>query len=186
MSDKEIEKKSEKQTDILSENSEEPVQIVLPVQEENSVKDGKPAHEDVSSPNEDVRDDAPSLLKEAIRQHATEDERPNSASLTLRKILGGDFLTTRILRNQIWIIVIIAAFTLVYVSNRYSCQRDIHEINALKDTLKDAKYKALASSSELTEMCRESNVLKMLKNSGDSILQIPNQPPYIIKVPKDE
>ena len=46
--------------------------------------------------------------------------------------------------------------------------------------------KALASSSELTEMCRESNVLEMLKNNKDSILHIANQPPYIINVPENE
>ncbi len=186
MSDKEIEKNTEKQTEGLSERDEKSVQKEVSVKRKAPVEEEKTAQEGETSPEEEVREEAPSPLKEAIRQHATEDEAPNLASLTLRKILGGDFLTTRILRNQIWIIVIIAAFTLVYVSNRYSCQRDIHEINALKDTLKDAKYKALASSSELTEMCRESNVLKMLKNSGDSILKIPNQPPYIIKVPKDE
>ncbi len=144
------------------------------------------SQEEVENPQEEAKETTPSLLKEAIRKQATEDERPNSASLTLRKILGGDFLTTRILRNQIWLIVIIAVFTLVYVSNRYSCQRDIHEINDLKEKLKDAKYKSLASSSELTEMCRESNVIKMLKENGDSILKIPNQPPYIIIVPENE
>ena len=47
-------------------------------------------------------------------------------------------------------------------------------------------FKALASSSELTEMCRESNVLEMLKNNKDSILHIANQPPYIINVPENE
>lgn len=83
-------------------------------------------------------------------------------------------------------IVLIAAFTLVYVSNRYSCQKDMLEINELNEQLKDAKFKALASSSELTEMCRESNVLEMLKNNKDSILHIANQPPYIINVPENE
>lgn len=33
-------------------------------------------------------------------------------------------------------------------------------------------------------MCRESNVLEMLKNNKDSILHIANQPPYIINVPE--
>ncbi len=190
MSGKEIEKKTEKQVGVenLSESGNasaqeyEAINIGLDTLKEEQSE----AKENTSAPEEEVDKDTPSLLKEAIRKQATEDERPNSASLTLRKILGGDFLTTRILRNQIWLIVIIAVFTLVYVSNRYSCQRDIREINELKDKLKDAKYKALASSSELTEMCRESNVLKMLKNSGDSILQTPNQPPYIIIVPKNE
>lgn len=124
-----------------------------------------------------------SMLTEAIMEQAIEGEIPQSSNFTLRKILGGDFLTAEMLRKQIWLIVLIAAFTLVYVSNRYSCQKDLLEINELKDKLKDAKYKALASSSELTEICRESNVLEMLKNNKDSVLHIANQPPYIINVP---
>lgn len=71
------------------------------------------------------------------------------------------------------------------MSNRYSCQKDLLEINELNEQLKDAKYKALASSSKLTEMCRESNVLEMLKNNKDSVLHIANQPPYIINVPEE-
>lgn len=124
-----------------------------------------------------------SMLTEAIMEQAIEGEIPQSSNFTLRKILGGDFLTAEMLRKQIWLIVLIAAFTLVYVSNRYSCQKDLLEINELKDKLKDAKYKALASSSELTEICRESNVLEMLKNNKDSVLHIASQPPYIINVP---
>lgn len=123
-------------------------------------------------------------LEEAIRQQAIEGEQAQSASFTLRRILGGEFLTARMLRRQIWVILIILAFTLVYVSNRYSCQKDLLEINELNDRLKDAKYKALAASSELTEMCRESNVLEMLKNNKDSVLHIATQPPYIINVPE--
>lgn len=126
----------------------------------------------------------PSELQAAIREQAIEGERAQSASFTLRRILGGEFLTAKMLRRQIWLILIIAAFTLVYVSNRYSCQKDMLEINELNDKLKDAKYKALATSSELTEMCRESNVLQMLQNNKDSVLHIATQPPYIINVPE--
>lgn len=129
------------------------------------------------------REEMSSPLKEAIKNQATEEENPQSPTFTLRKILGGDFLTAEMLKDQIWVIVIIAAFTLVYVSNRYSCQKDLLEINELNEKLKDAKYRSLASSSELTELCRESNVLEMLKTNKDSILHIANQPPYIITVP---
>ncbi|MCD8210429.1 MAG: hypothetical protein LUC37_02665 [Prevotella sp.] len=149
----------------------------------------KEKQEDLSQ--EEVKEEIPlnedkgaSLIEEAIREQAIEDERPNSVNLTLRKILGGDFLTAKMLRNQIWLIIMIAAFTLIYVSNRYSCQKDIHEINSLKEQLKDAQYKALASSSELTETSRETNVLNLLKNYGDSILKAPKQPPYVILVPE--
>lgn len=40
-------------------------------------------------------------LKEALMERATEDEAPASAKFTLKKVLGGDILSTETLRNQI-------------------------------------------------------------------------------------
>ena len=51
--------------------------------------------------------------------------------------------------------------------------------------LKDAKYRALSISSKLTERCRESHVLQLLKANNDSLLQVSDQPPYIINVPEE-
>ena len=42
----------------------------------------------------------------------------------------------------------------------------------------------MTTTSELTKISRESNVLQMLQNCKDSVLHIPNQPPYIINVPE--
>lgn len=128
----------------------------------------------------------PMQLTQAIREQAREEDALPSASYTLRKILGGDFLTADFMRKQIGVIILVAFMTMIYVSNRYSCQQDMIEINELQKELKDAKYKALASSSQLTEICRESNVLDMLRNNKDCVLHIPNQPPYIITVPENE
>ena len=123
-------------------------------------------------------------LKEAIQEQAREDEQPQSSNFTLRKILGGDILTARLIRSQIWLIVLIVLFMILYISNRYSVQKDLLEIDRLNLELKDAKYKALSSSSMLTEKSRESHVIKQLQNSKDSTLKMPSQPPYIITVPK--
>lgn len=123
-------------------------------------------------------------LQHAIREQAREDEQEQSRNFTLRKILGGDFLTTRMIRQQIGLILLIVFFIIIYISNRYSCDKDLIEIDRLNKELLDAKFRALSSSSELTERCRESNVLQMLKNNKDSILKIPSQPPYIINIPE--
>lgn len=122
-------------------------------------------------------------LSKVIREQATEDEAPMSSTFSLRKILGGDVLSTSFMRRQVWLFLLIALFIVVYIANRYSCQQDIIEIDALQKELKDAKYKALSSNSKLTEQSRQSNVLEMLKNNKDSTLKMPNQPPYIITVP---
>lgn len=123
-------------------------------------------------------------LKTVLKNKAREDEEPLSANFTLYKILGGDILTARLIRSQIWLIMLIVFFIIVYISNRYSVQQQLLEIDVLNKELKDAKYKALSSSSELTERCRESRVLEMLRHNKDSILKMPSQPPYIINVPE--
>lgn len=122
-------------------------------------------------------------LTEAIKEQATEDEAPQSRYFSLRKILGGDILSTAFMRRQVWLFILIAFFMVLYISNRYSCQKDIIEIDQLQKDLQNAKYKALSSNSKLTEKSRQSNVLQMLQNNKDSTLKLPTQPPYIITVP---
>lgn len=137
---------------------------------------------------EDVLQEAESIeesWKEAIAKQAIEEELPLSSNLTLKKILGGDILNAQIIRRQIWLIILVAVFVIIYISNRYSIQKDLIELDKLQTELQDAKYKALSSSSQITEKSRESNVLEMLKNNKDSVLHIATQPPYIINIPEE-
>ena len=124
------------------------------------------------------------ILKAAIAEQAREDEQPQSSNFTLRKILGGDILSAHILRNNIWLIIVIVGFIIVYISNRYSVQKYLLEIDKLNTELEDAKYRALSSSSQLTEKSRESHILELLKNRKDSVLKMSDRPPYIINVPE--
>lgn len=125
----------------------------------------------------------PLTLSEVIKEQATEDEAPQSRYFSLRKILGGDILNTTLVRRQVWLFLLIALFVVIYIANRYSCQQDIIEIDKLQKELQDAKYKALSSNSKLTEKSRESNVIELLRQTNDSTLKLPTQPPYIITVP---
>ena len=120
------------------------------------------------------------MIKEKAKE---EDPKPNSA-MTLRTILGGDFLTAEMVRRQIWLFVLMVIFCIVYVAIRYQYQQDMIAIDKLEKQLLDAKYKALSSSSTLTEKCRESHVLDALKQNRDSLLHVSDQPPYIINVPE--
>ena len=120
-----------------------------------------------------------------IRETASEEDPKPSSQLKLRTILGGDLLTTEVVRSQIWLFVLIVFFSIIYVAFRYQCQQDMIAIDKLELELKDAKFKALSSSSTLTEKCRESHVLDFLKQNQDSLLHQADQPPYIINVPKE-
>lgn len=127
-------------------------------------------------------------LKETIKkikEQASEDDPKPSPQLSLRSILCGELLTTQTVRSQIWLFTMIVAFTTIYVAFRYQCQQDMLAIDRLEEQLKDAKFKALSSSSTLTEKCRESHVLDILKQNKDSLLHQADQPPYIIEVPEE-
>lgn len=152
-------------------------------------KDVKADAEKPADPTEDQRrgeKDGEKSLSEVIREQATEDEAPQSRTFSLKKILGGDILSTSFMHRQVWLFLLIALFIVVYIANRYSCQQDIIQIDALQKELKDAKYRALSSNSKLTEKSRQSNVLEMLKDNKDSTLKLPSQPPYMITVPDNE
>ncbi|MGI6231269.1 MAG: FtsL-like putative cell division protein [Prevotella sp.] len=149
-------------------------QVTAPGDEKQRETDAKESDSDALS------------LKRVIAEQVTEGESPFSRNFTLRKILGGDMLNTTFVRRQIGVVLLITFFAIVYISSRYACQQKIIEIDKLQRELKDAKYKALSSRSQITEKSRESNVLDMLKNNKDSVLKIASQPPYIIQVPESE
>lgn len=147
--------------------------------EEDKIQDGLQQDE--------MSDKSDEMLQETlkiIQETATEEDPKPSQQLTLRTILGGDMLSTQMVRSQIWLFVLIVFFAIVYVAFRYQCQQDLLTIDRLEGELKDAKFKALSSSSTLTERCRESHVLDLLKQSNDSLLHQADQPPYIIEVPE--
>ena len=161
--------------------------------EEQKTQVSEPAKTQEKAPaseKEKVQPEAPkpapqASLKEVIAKQAIEEEVSGSTSFTLRKILGGDILTAQIIRKQIWLFMLIVVFIIIYISNRYSIQKDLIELDQLQKELQDTKYKALSTSSQITEKSRESNVLDMLKHSKDSTLHIATQPPYIINVPEE-
>lgn len=141
------------------------------------------ANNDSNNDTDDEREEGKSLA-DVIRERANEVERRPLASLTLKSIVGGDILATTAVRKQIGVILLIVLFMLVYISDRYSCQQSLIQIDKLNEELNDAKAKALSSSSKLTEKSRESRVLEMLQACKDSTLHISTQPPYIINIPE--
>ena len=116
-----------------------------------------------------------------LKEQASEDDEAPIGTLTLRQIVGGDYLLA-VVRHYVWFIVLVVLLTCVYVGVRYQCQQDVIEISRLEHELIDAKFRAMSSSSDLTELCRQSNVLKVLSQNEDNQLKMAEQPPYIIDV----
>ena len=165
--------------------SEKPIAEEKAQASQEPPKQETPQQENLQQEEPQQQEAPQASLKEVIAKQAIEEEASGSSSFTLRKILGGDILTAQIIRRQIWLVILIVFFVIIYISNRYNIQNDIIELDKLQKELQDTKYKALSTSSQITEKSRESNVLDMLKNNKDSVLHIATQPPYIINIPEE-
>lgn len=111
------------------------------------------------------------------------EQRPN---VSLREIFGGDFLTAEWLRRQIGFIIVCVFFIIIYITNRYSAEQELIEIQNLKIELQEMKYYALTRSGELTVKTRQSNIEEQLMQHGDSTLRMSKEPPFIIKIQPEE
>ena len=150
----------------------------ISVDEDEDMED----QEEMVDTDEEMSSSRPTL-KEVIEENAREDEKPLSSTLALRTILGGEILNTQAIRKQVWLMLLITFFMIFYVSNRYSCQKQQIKIDNLNTELKKSKYKTLSLSSVLTERCRESHVVEMLRANNDTTIHSADQPPYIILIP---
>ncbi len=133
-----------------------------------------------------VEPKAEERLSDALRrmkQRANEDDDAPSGSLRFRDILGGDILWS-LVKHQAWLIILVVLITTAYVAVRYQCQQDAIDISRLEKKLVDAKYEALSSSSNLTRICRQGNVIDMLNRGDSTQLRTSPPPPFIIEVPE--
>lgn len=100
--------------------------------------------------------------------------------LSIKNIFLGDFLINDFLRRQAKLLLLITIYTVIYISNRYSVQQEMIEIDKLKKELMDIKYDALTRSSELTERTRQSRIEEYV-SAKHSDLQTSTAPPYVIE-----
>ena len=100
---------------------------------EDKIKDIIPDDSEELNEQEDPESKLKDTLQK-IKDTASEEDPHPSSQLNLRTILGGDMLTTQVVRSQIWLFILIVAFTIVYVAFRYQCQQDLLNIDRLENT----------------------------------------------------
>lgn len=174
------------------ENPEEVQLIVTNLEETPETEEGLDngeiveAEEEMSLP-EDTPDDIPVAM-------TVEDEGEHKRStwklfasedlpqLSLREVLGGDYLLGSFLRRNIMFILLLVFLSILYISNRYAAQQEIIEEEQLRKELVERKNYALTQYAELTMRSRQSSIERRLKAFGDSLLTSPKDPPFIIHV----
>jgi len=122
---------------------------------------------------------------EALRKYTNEDDE-NLGELSIKAILGGDFLQSKFIMKQVGFVMFCVLLMIFYTGNRYDSQQDAILIDSLRGRLQEVKYNVLTQSSELLNLTRQSNIEKSLTGTKDSLLKNPITPPYLIRMNEKE
>ena len=70
----------------------------------------------------------------------------------------------------------------LYITNGYQAQVELMKETELEAELKDWRYRSITRVSELTQLCRQSQLEQKLRERGDTSLVSSKVAPYIINV----
>lgn len=117
--------------------------------------------------------------RETIKRLTDIDDEEEHFTLSMRTLAGGDVFSSRFFRRQIGYLLLLTLLAVIYVTNRYACQREEIEREKLCDILADRQFKAFTAQSELTEYSMQSNVEA---NLTDTTLQANIRPRLLLPV----
>ncbi len=169
-----------KNTPDTAEEQEE--QEILSMQNETTSEESQEEEE----ANEAVTGHRDQSLPAKVERFTQRESLGNKSKISLKDILGGEILTRSTFRKQFGLIAVCVFYVILYITNRYQAQQELIEIEELKIELQKQKYYSLTRSGEFTIRSRQSQVEKMLKQTPDSMLVTPKEPPFIIRINTEE
>ena len=84
--------------------------------------------------------------------------------------------------SQWKMLLLILAGIFLYITNGYQAQVEMMKETELEAELKDWRYRSITRVSELTLLCRQSQLEQKLREQGDSTLTPSKVAPFIINV----
>ena len=155
-------------TEIELDNFEELQEVEQEAQEVQETPETQEEKEPVSNKEKLMR----SLVSD-------EDEVDEETAAGLRQMLDA---APRWFLSQWKMLLLVLAGIFLYVTNGYQAQVEMMKETELEAELKDWRYRSITRVSELTQLCRQSQLEQKLREKGDSTLTPSKVAPFIIKV----
>ncbi|WP_016777635.1 FtsL-like putative cell division protein [Anaerophaga thermohalophila] len=105
--------------------------------------------------------------------------------ISFKEFLHGRFLAGKGLGQHWGFMTFIVFLAVLYIGNRYQMEHLLDRQADLMYELKELKYEAITTSSELMNMSKQSEVMERVHEAGIE-LEVLKTPPRILKVKKIE
>lgn len=121
-----------------------------------------------------------SSKKKLMRSLVGDDDEDDELTIAnVRQLLDA---APRWFLSQWKMLLLVLAGIILYITNGYQAQMEMMKETELEDSLKDMRYRTITRVSELTLLCRQSQLEERLRQQGDTTLLPSKVAPFIIKV----
>jgi len=103
--------------------------------------------------------------------------------VTFKDVINGKFVTGKLVTKQYRYIILLAAIAFYYIHNHYIVENLQKELYTLNKEVKELRYEALTTSSDLMSMSKPSEVLAKIQQQGIELEEL-SEPPRILYVSK--
>ena len=137
--------------------------------------------EETSEASETPEEAEPVSSKEKLMRSLVgdDDEEDELTIANVRQLLDA---APRWFLSQWKMLLLVLAGIILYITNGYQAQMEMMEETKLEGELKDMRYRTITRVSELTLLCRQSQLEERLRQQGDTTLLPSKVAPFIIKV----
>lgn len=108
-----------------------------------------------------------------------EQEQNEIRVFTIRSLFSGSILTQSRVVKQFPYILFLVALALIYIGNRFHAERLVRKLSNLQIEVKDLCSEQITTASELMNISRPSEVIKLV-NKNNIGLSLPEKPPEML------
>ncbi|MBI9059598.1 MAG: hypothetical protein JEZ01_17675 [Labilibaculum sp.] len=111
------------------------------------------------------------------------EELKETPSGSIKDFIDGSILSKTAVVQQLPFILFLVALGIFYISNRYRSERIYRDMVSLEKELKDLRFEAITTASDLMYMSKQSEVVKRVKREGLDLIES-TEPPIKIYLEK--
>lgn len=172
---------NDKVTEIDLDNLEELQEVEQEPNAANMGNETNRANEpnEANEPEEASEQESVSDKEKLMRSLVSDDDEVDEMTVDgFRQMLDA---APRWFLSQWKLLLLCLAGIFLYITNGYQAQVEMMKETELEAELKDWRYRSITRVSELTLLCRQSQLEQKLREQGDSTLMPSKVAPYIIK-----
>jgi hypothetical protein len=122
------------------------------------------------------------LLK-GIEFDNSREEIEELKGISVKDVFTGRVLTRKFIRKQMRFVLFFAFISFLYISNHHKVEKMQKELFRLNEEVKELRFEAVTTSSELMSMSKPSEVIRKMDEMGVEMEEL-KEPPRILYVSK--